>query len=276
MYRQIMLVPCLLMAGCPVYIHPPTVDQEPVEIIRPAPRKMPILVRIAAEPTHGPAPLTVRFDNAAGSGNELFTKVIWNFGDGTTNDELETTHTYTKPGIYQVSLDVETEKGIGRAGGFVITVEAPKKKPVEVGTIAPPVEEAPDDETDNTPVKPKDSHAIPPVAFMTVASGPDGLLPAGPPPLTFHFSDQSDYGSRLLISRKWDFGDGTTSTEQNPSHTYTKSGTYTVTLTITTGAGTSTDSSSDIVVGEADNGDSDAGIEDAPNENPPPVNEQMI
>uniref|UniRef100_UPI002AA8F7DD chitobiase/beta-hexosaminidase C-terminal domain-containing protein n=1 Tax=uncultured Methanobacterium sp. TaxID=176306 RepID=UPI002AA8F7DD len=34
-------------------------------------------------------------------------------------------------------------------------------------------------------------------------------------------------------SWKWDFGDGTTSTEQNPKHTYSKSGVYTVVLTVT-------------------------------------------
>ena len=28
----------------------------------------------------------------------------------------------------------------------------------------------------------------------------------------------------------WDFGDGSSSTEQNPSHMYTQRGTYTVTL----------------------------------------------
>ena len=35
----------------------------------------------------------------------------------------------------------------------------------------------------------------------------------------------------------WDLGDGTTSTEQNPQHTYTTNGTFTVTLVITTSAG---------------------------------------
>lgn len=37
----------------------------------------------------------------------------------------------------------------------------------------------------------------------------------------------------------WDFGDGTTSNQQNPAHTYATKGTYTVTLTVTDGKGCS-------------------------------------
>lgn len=40
-----------------------------------------------------------------------------------------------------------------------------------------------------------------------------------------------------VTSYQWDFGDGGTSTQQNPSHTYTNQGTYAVTLTITTSTG---------------------------------------
>ena len=52
----------------------------------------------------------------------------------------------------------------------------------------------------------------------------------GPAPLTASFTDQST-GS--ITSWKWDFGDGSTSTMQNPSHTYTDPGNYTVSLTVT-------------------------------------------
>ena len=39
------------------------------------------------------------------------------------------------------------------------------------------------------------------------------------------------------MSYLWNFGDGQTSTQQNPSHTYSRSGTYTVTLTASCGNG---------------------------------------
>jgi len=46
------------------------------------------------------------------------------------------------------------------------------------------------------------------------------------------FSDTST-GGNLPLAYRWDFGDGTFSTEQNPSHQYTTNGTYNVTLTVT-------------------------------------------
>lgn len=46
--------------------------------------------------------------------------------------------------------------------------------------------------------------------------------------LTMTFTDTSNHA----ISWFWDFGDGNTSTEQNPTHTYAAAGTYTVTLAI--------------------------------------------
>ncbi|QXO95616.1 DUF3821 domain-containing protein [Methanospirillum purgamenti] len=48
----------------------------------------------------------------------------------------------------------------------------------------------------------------------------------GNKPLTVRFTDKSYQAT----SWSWDFGDGTTSTEQNPVHTYTNEGRYTVSL----------------------------------------------
>ncbi|WP_429794385.1 collagenase [Bacillus toyonensis] len=45
-------------------------------------------------------------------------------------------------------------------------------------------------------------------------------------------SDSSKAEDRKIISYLWDFGDGETSTEANPTHAYEKEGTYTATLTM--------------------------------------------
>ncbi len=50
------------------------------------------------------------------------------------------------------------------------------------------------------------------------------------PPLTVQFTDQT---SPAATSWLWDFGDGGTSTQQNPSHTYSSFGIFNVTLTAT-------------------------------------------
>ena len=55
---------------------------------------------------------------------------------------------------------------------------------------------------------------------------------SGPEPLTVEFTDlSSSYDG--IVSWSWDFGDGETSNERNPTHTYISSGTYTVALTVT-------------------------------------------
>jgi PKD repeat protein len=62
---------------------------------------------------------------------------------------------------------------------------------------------------------------------------------SGPLPLEVQFTDRSD---NTATSWQWDFGDGNTSEEQSPSHTYTAAGTYTVILTISNGSKTNSDS----------------------------------
>ena len=59
---------------------------------------------------------------------------------------------------------------------------------------------------------------------------------SGPFPLTTQFAGSAS-GGRLPYAYSWDFGDGGSSTEQNPSHTYTAAGTYTARLTVTDAKG---------------------------------------
>jgi PKD repeat protein len=74
--------------------------------------------------------------------------------------------------------------------------------------------------------------------------------PANPPVTNFTASTTTscsgaiaffDNSSNTPTDWLWDFGDGNTSTIQNPTHTYTSSGTYTVTLTATNAFGNDTE-----------------------------------
>ena len=115
----------------------------------------------------------------------------WDFGDGNTSTEQHPTHTYTDPGIYTVQLTASNGEGSS----------APLIKTGYIAVGAPPA---------------------PPVAAFT------GTPTSGTAPLAVQFTDQSTNGPTAW---SWDFGDGGTSTEQHPSHTYVVPGVYTVQLT---------------------------------------------
>jgi PKD repeat protein len=71
-----------------------------------------------------------------------------------------------------------------------------------------------------------------------------GSPTSGCAPLAVSFTDQS---TGVPTSWSWDFGDGGSSTEQNPSHTYNEAGTYTVALTATNGCGSDTETKTDYI-----------------------------
>lgn len=71
---------------------------------------------------------------------------------------------------------------------------------------------------------------------------------AGCIPLVDTFTDQSVGGSGTIVSWLWNFGDGTTSTVQNPIHTYNNQGTYTVSLTVKNSKGCSNTLSVDTLI----------------------------
>src|SRR5690606_89689 len=59
---------------------------------------------------------------------------------------------------------------------------------------------------------------------------------------------ETQNGSQYANEVLWNFGDGNTSNEKQPSHTYAQAGNYTITLTITNDCG-SVNESQDIVIG---------------------------
>lgn len=55
--------------------------------------------------------------------------------------------------------------------------------------------------------------------------------------LSVAFSNKSTDSDGTIASSAWDFGDGSTSTDMSPSHSYAASGTYNVSLSVTDNAG---------------------------------------
>ena len=110
----------------------------------------------------------------------------WDFGDGGTSSLQNPSHTYAQPGSYSVTLTISGPTCVD-SQTILITI----------GTL-------------------------PCYASFTFTTTPGSML-------AFMFTDTSVGNPSSWL---WDFGDGTTSTSQNPIHTYSQSGTYIVTLVI--------------------------------------------
>ncbi len=160
----------------------------------------PPVADFTAAPISGEAPVTVTFTDAS-TGD--ITSHSWDFGDGGSSTSQNPSHTYSAAGTYDVSLTVTGPGGSDTATcASCITVTDPPPPPPEA-----------------------------PVADFSVSTT------GGEAPVTIAFTDAS---TGEITSYAWDFGDGGTSTSQNPSHTYTAAGNYTVSLTVTGPGGSDT------------------------------------
>ncbi|MDR7665341.1 PKD domain-containing protein [Methanosarcina sp. Z-7115] len=150
----------------------------------------------SASPTSGKVPLTVNFtDQSIGSP----TAWKWNSGNGNTSTDTNPVHKYNKTGNYTVALTTSNANGSD-------TVQ----KYSYISVIS-----------ENGSVMSNPGYIVPITTFLATPT-------SGSAPLTVGFTDQSK-GSPT--SWKWTLGDGNTSTEKNPVHTYNKSGLYPVILT---------------------------------------------
>jgi PKD repeat protein len=149
-------------------------------------------------PLKGTAPLNVMFTDAS-VGKPI--EWHWDFGDGYTGDGPRTMHTYMTPGTYTVTLLVLDAQGGSDTATFnqAISVTANPFMPVM------------------------------PMSLPSFSADFTGGPQSGPAPLAVSFADLSKGEPKTWV---WDFGDGTTSIDQNPVHIYSTPGTYTVTLKI--------------------------------------------
>lgn len=239
--------------------------------------------KFAADPASGKAPLAVRFEDRSIGGPTAW---AWDFGDGTTADVQNPTHTFQTAGSYDVKLTVtrgdvtDSVTQIMNVGGVPNTDFVGSQLEVSVGDIIQFT-----DKTTNSPTSwawdfgdmaessyQNPTHAYQLKGVYTVSlttrneNGRDSEVKKhyinvgmGPKadfrqvispfhmynvPKVVYFVDQSE---RAPTSWAWDFGDGATSTEQNPRHVYMNEGTYTVKLTAKNSFGEDTNVKTDLI-----------------------------
>lgn len=118
---------------------------------------------------------------------------LWEFGDGATSVEQNPTHTYALPGEYLATLTISTTTGCSSTSTQMVWV------------------------------------GVPPVGCQAMfAWQPADTLPGFVPNQISFF----DLSTGTPATWFWDFGDGTSSSEQNPVHVYLQPGDYMVCLTI--------------------------------------------
>lgn len=223
-------------------------------------------VPVVANFANAPSGLTVAFVDLSTSSP---TSWDWDFGDGNTSTLQNPSHTYASNGTYTVCLIASNACG---ADTFCTSVS--------VAGCVPPVANWTSvttglvvnftDLTSNTPTtwawdfgdggtstlqNPSHTYAtadtftvcliasnvcgIDTICFdiQTGCNSPSAGFTRVPTNLSVAFTDVS---SGVPTSWFWDFGDGNTSTLQNPTHVYAASGTYTVCLTATNACGSNT------------------------------------
>lgn len=151
----------------------------------------------------GQHPLIKYFSPAATPQISFSDSTVWSFGDGTSSTDFYPAHTYTSPGTYTVCLRIRTNN------------TAPGTQPCRDTVCRQVIISACDFQ----------------VYFSNITDTQNLAL--------IHFTNQTP-AFNSGDSAYWTFGDGSTSTQNNPDHLYANPGTYNVCLLIRkfTSAGT--------------------------------------
>lgn len=233
------------------------------------------VANFTANPTSGTYPLNVQFTDKSTNAESW----AWNFGDGGISNLQNPSHQYTTQGTFTVKLTVSNAQGTSSKSAQIVVSKPISTAPVAKFTMSPTTGVAPlnvnfNDASTGSPTKwawdfgdggtselQNGSHKYvsagtytvkltvsntagsnstskkltvsalkPPVASFT--ANPT----SGSRPLTVNFKDTS---TGTVTSRKWNFGDGSTSTSPTISHKYRYKGTYTAKLTVKNSAGSS-------------------------------------
>ncbi len=166
-----------------------------------------------ADPTEGCAPLLVNFtDNTQIGAGVNITGYTWVFGDGGIASGSSPSHWFTQPGSYYVSLEIQTNLASCNA--------------TEVYNDHITVTQGP-------------------AVNFTTTPNP---ATACDPPLSVSFTNNS--GSSQPLTYEWDFGNGNTSTDEDPSdETYSNNGSFTISLTATDPDGCSSTFTRPVTIG---------------------------
>jgi PKD repeat protein len=224
----------------------------------------------SADPIRGNAPLTVQFKDTS-SGNP--TSWEWVFGDGSTDLTQNPSHTFIEQRDFQVQLTINNSMGQsyvintisvgtelaadftfspknGEEGLYVKFSDQSKGGPTswlwDFGDGQSSTEQNPEHlyltanpqgynvtltvsngETTSTKNSTDMIKVYQPLDAQFTANKISGM-----PPFDVVFTNQSS-GGTSIVGWKWDFGDGSTSTQKSPTHTYATTGNFDVSLTIT-------------------------------------------
>ncbi|MEP2238632.1 MAG: PKD domain-containing protein [Maribacter sp.] len=165
----------------------------------------------SASVTQGEAPLEVQFTGDQSVGVNDIVSYAWDFGNGDTSTEANPIYTYNTPGVFNATLIVTDSDGLTGESTIEITV---------------------DDVVIDNPTA---------VASADVTSGDA--------PLVVSFTGDQSVGVNDIVSYEWDFGNGDTSTEANPTYTYNTPGTFDAILIVTDSEGLTGESTIEIIVG---------------------------
>lgn len=72
------------------------------------------VVEFGATPLQGCFPLTVNFTDSSTAGSGTITNWQWDFGDGNISTQQNPSHTYTSPGVFNVTLTVKNSNGCSK------------------------------------------------------------------------------------------------------------------------------------------------------------------